>query len=261
MKTIVVLPTFNERENIACIIRDILSEIEADIVVVDDNSPDNTAEVVIKLQESYAGVHLILRDSKRGLASAYTEGFRYALVNGYGVIIQMDSDYSHHPKYLSQLLSQVQDADVVVGSKYTKGGQVEGLIWWRKALSAWGNRYASIVLQMRRPAARLRDWTSGYLCWRADSLKRIDFDQIQCAGYGFLIELKWFAACLGMRMEEVPIVFSDRVRGRSKMSVGILRESLFLPFRLAFARLPGSVHKHDSLAVISKEAVDNDVRI
>lgn len=261
MKTVVVLPTYNERENIAAIIKDILSEIDADIVVVDDNSPDNTAEVVRDLQELCHCIHLISRDSKRGLASAYIEGFRYALAHQYETIIQMDSDYSHHPRYLSQLLREAEVADVAIGSKYAPGGQVEGLTWWRKSLSSWGNRYASIVLRMRRPTARLRDWTSGYLCWRAGSLRRIDFDQIQCAGYGFLIELKWMASCLDMKTAEIPIVFTDRVRGLSKMSIGIFRESLFLPFRLAFARLPGSTHESGQRSLIARDAIEHDVRI
>ena len=237
MKTVVILPTYNERENIASMINDIRSEIQADIVVVDDNSPDNTADVVRKLQVSHQGLHLISRDQKRGLASAYIEGFRYALARHYTAVIQMDCDYSHHPRYLSQLLNQLDMAELVIGSKYTIGGRVEGLTSWRKALSMWGNRYASMVLCLRRPTARLDDWTSGYICWRADSLRRIDFDSIQCAGYGFLIELKWIATCLDMKMVEIPIVFCDRVYGLSKMSIGIFRESLFLPFRLAFTQL------------------------
>lgn len=235
---LVILPTYNERENIVTILTAIRSCIAVDVLVIDDNSPDRTGDIVREMASSRPWLRLRTREQKLGLASAYVEGFRVALEETYEIVIQMDSDYSHDPRYLKDLLDTLDIADLVIGSKYTPGGKVIGLSWWRQILSRWGNLYASLVLQRASNKSRIYDWTSGYMCWRQSALRKINLDAIRCSGYGFLIELKHQAAKSGLIIREVPIAFHDRVAGRSKLSVGILRESCLLPFQLILRPVP-----------------------
>ena len=232
MRVAVVLPTYNEADNIREIISRVQSAAKVDVIVVDDSSPDGTAEVVRQIAAQNSSVTLIVRPTKDGLASAYMEGFKRALELGYDRVIQMDSDFSHDPKHLADLIQATEEYDLAVGSKYIAGGQVVGLPPWRKALSLWGNRYARFLLKLRRPDYPVIDSTSGYACWRADTLRRLGLTKVNSAGYGYQIEMKWHAFLSGARIKEIPITFTDRVAGKSKLSRNIFVEALFLPIKL-----------------------------
>lgn len=232
MSLVIIIPTYNERENIVPLIYAISERVDAHIIVVDDNSPDGTGDVVRELTRSNQKIHLVARPQKLGFASAYLEGFTKALTLSGDVIIQMDSDYSHDPRHLVDLVRMCERYDVVIGSKYTRGGAVEGLSWWRAALSRYGNRYIRFVLSRKRPEYNLRDSTSGYIAWRAEVLQKLLSKTVSSRGYGFQVELKWRAFLQGARIWEEPIVFRDRVRGRSKLTSSIALEVLILPLRL-----------------------------
>jgi dolichol-phosphate mannosyltransferase len=227
----IVIPTYNEVENIASMLTTILSEVDAKVIVVDDNSPDGTGEVLRKIAATESRVSVVHRKEKGGLASAYVEGLKCALALDVNPIIQMDCDFSHHPKFLRTLIAESKRFSLVIGSKYTQGGSVVGLDWWRGALSRYGNFYLSWALRLPGDI-KLRDFTSGYLCWSRELLSEIDFSEITSHGYAFLIELKYQALKLGASISEVPIEFHDRVAGRSKLTPNIIREALWLPFHL-----------------------------
>ena len=237
MSPVIVIPTYCERPNIEHVIRGIRDHVEADIVIVDDSSPDETGVFVEQLKHADPRFHLISRPRKLGFASAYIEGLTWALERGFDPIVQMDSDFSHDPRHLKDLIKQTENYDVVIGSKYVEGGAVTGLSWWRKVLSRCGNIYVHWVFSLKSPAYSLRDSTSGYIAWRQEFLARIPLSLIRCKGYGFLVELKWEAFRMGARFHEEPIVFCDRVNGCSKLTVGILWEVLLLPWRLLTFRL------------------------
>jgi dolichol-phosphate mannosyltransferase len=237
MNPVIVLPTYCERDNIEHVIRGIREHVVTDILIVDDNSPDGTGVFVEQLKRSDPQLHLISRPRKLGFASAYIDGLNWALERGFNPIVQMDSDFSHDPKHLNDLIRQTEDYDAVIGSKYVEGGAVLGLSWWRRALSRIGNIYVLTVFTMKSPGYSLRDSTSGYIAWRRDFLARLPLSTIRCKGYGFLVELKWEAFRLGARFREEPIVFRDRVNGYSKLTIGILWEVLVLPWRLLAFRL------------------------
>lgn len=230
-KPIIVIPTYNEVANIAPMIASIQSALECRIVVVDDNSPDGTGDLLRKLSDNNARLTVIHRNEKGGLASAYCAGLLKALALDGDPIIQMDCDFSHSPTYLNQLVAASHAYDLVIGSKYTPGGRVEGLNWWRRALSRYGNRYLSWAVGSN-DTVRLSDYTSGYLCWRPALLRQIDFGSITSHGYAFLIELKLQALNRGARIAEIPIVFRDRVAGKSKLTPHIIKEALWLPFHI-----------------------------
>ena len=179
-------------------------------------------------------LHVIHRSQKLGLASAYKEGMALALDMGFDPIIQMDCDYSHDPKYLQILIARASAVEMVIGSKYALGGEVVGLSWWRKTLSRFGNLYVFKLLHLKHPHYTIRDSTSGYVAWRKSLLQRLDLSAVQSKGYGFQVEMKWQAILKGGTYCEEPITFKDRVNGRSKLTVGILWEVLFLPWILLF---------------------------
>jgi len=232
MSLVIIIPTYNESENIAPLIYAISERVDAHIIVVDDNSPDGTGDVVRELTRSNQKIHLVARPQKLGFASAYLEGFAKALTLSGDVIIQMDSDYSHDPRHLADLIRMCERYDVVIGSKYTRGGAVEGLSWWRAALSRYGNRYIRFVLSLKRRDFNLRDSTSGYIAWRGDALRNLLSERLSSQGYGFLVELKWKAFLRGARIWEEPIIFRDRVNGKSKLTSSIALEVLLLPLKL-----------------------------
>jgi dolichol-phosphate mannosyltransferase len=232
MNTIVIIPTYNEAANIEKLIDSISKVISATVLVVDDNSPDGTAAIVQKLCDQTSTIKLLKRPKKLGLASAYIDGLKYALEHKFEHIIQMDCDFSHNPKHLEELLTCSNSYGLVIGSKYTQGGSVEGLTWGRKALSKYGNRYVRTIFRLKYPNFRLYDCTSGYLCWRYSALTKINFSDIISSGYGFLIELKLQAVSHGVSTLEIPITFVDRVAGQSKLSPSIFLETLVLPFKL-----------------------------
>ena len=225
MRTLIVLPTFNEADNIVEVLQKLRAVVpEASVLVVDDASPDGTADLVEEVAEQIGDVSVMRRPAKSGLGSAYRDGFRRGLSVGYDVMVEMDSDLSHDPAALPSLLSAVADgAALALGSRYIPGGSIPDWSWYRRALSRWGNRYAAAVLGID-----VKDATSGYRAYRAEALTKIDFHTVQADGYGFQVEMAYRVLASGGRIVEVPISFTDRVRGESKMSSRIVIEALVL---------------------------------
>jgi dolichol-phosphate mannosyltransferase len=225
MRTLVVLPTYNEADNVAEVLRRLRSAVPAaDILVVDDGSPDGTAEIAHAMGVELGGVDVLTRSGKLGLGSAYRDGFMEGLRRGYQVLVEMDGDLSHDPASLPDLLRAVDHgADLAVGSRYVAGGSITHWSGRRRALSRWGNRYARWVL-----ALPLADATSGFRAYRADIVARLDLHSIRADGYGFQIEMAYRVARAGGEIVEVPIAFVDRRRGASKMSFRIVVEALLL---------------------------------
>lgn len=231
MKTLIIIPTYNEFENIQNIVPAILKENpKVHILVVDDSSPDGTSAKVTEMQENLPQLYLLVRQSKDGLGKAYLAGFEWGLSNGYEVITEMDADFSHRPIDLNAILKKIPDHDFVVGSRWVSGG---GTINWgigRKLISLGGSLYARIILGY--PA--MKDWTGGFNCWRADTLRGIDLPNIQSNGYSFQIELKYRALKKGFKGVEYPIQFEDRRVGESKMSSKIVFEALLKVWKIRF---------------------------
>lgn len=225
MRTLIVLPTFNEADNIVEVLQKLRAVVpEASVLVVDDASPDGTADLVEEVAEQIGDVSVMRRPAKSGLGSAYRDGFRRGLSGGYDVMVEMDSDLSHDPAALPLLLTAVADgAALALGSRYIPGGSIPDWSWHRRALSRWGNRYAAAVLGID-----VKDATSGYRAYRAEALTNIDFHTVQADGYGFQVEMAYRVLASGGRIVEVPISFTDRVRGESKMSSRIVIEALVL---------------------------------
>ena len=225
MRALVVLPTFNEAENIVEVLQRLRAAVpDASVLVVDDSSPDGTADLVESVADEIGLVEVMRRPAKSGLGSAYRDGFRQGLASGFDVMVEMDSDLSHDPAALPSLLAAVADgADLALGSRYIPGGSIPDWSWHRRALSRWGNRYASAVLGID-----VADGTSGYRAYRASALAEIDFHTVQADGYGFQIEMAYRVLNTGGTVEEVPISFTDRIRGESKMSSRIVVEALVL---------------------------------
>jgi dolichol-phosphate mannosyltransferase len=228
MRTIVVLPTYNERENVAGLLRAVRSSVpDADVLVVDDNSPDGTAALVEETAAEEGQIKLLRRAGKQGLGSAYRQGFAVALDEGYDVIVSMDADFSHDPAVLPELLRVIEaGADTVIGSRYVPGGATVDWPLHRRLLSRWGNRYTSFVLGLQ-----VRDCTSGYRAYRTEALRAIDPGSTSAEGYAFLTELVRRLVRRGARVMETPIVFTDRRYGESKMSGRIVAESMLLVTR------------------------------
>ena len=233
MRRVVIIPTYNECENVARMIDKVMSLAGGfDLLIVDDGSPDGTADIVRSKQSEYEGrVHLVERSGKLGLGTAYIEGFRWALKGGYDQIFEMDCDFSHNPDDLLRLSSRLDaDADVVVGSRYVKGVNVVNWPLSRLLMSYFASKYVRLITRM--PVC---DATAGFVGYRADVLRRIDLDKVRMIGYGFQIEMKYTAWRLGFHVVEESIIFVDREEGTSKMSSGIFGEAFFgvlkLPFR------------------------------
>jgi dolichol-phosphate mannosyltransferase len=225
VRTLIVLPTFNEADNIVEVLQKLRAVVpEASVLVVDDSSPDGTADLVEEVAEEIGDVAVMRRPAKSGLGSAYRDGFRHGLAAGYDVMVEMDSDLSHDPAALPSLLAAAADgAALALGSRYIPGGSIPDWSWHRRALSRWGNRYAAAVLGID-----VNDATSGYRAYRAEALAGIDFHTVQADGYGFQVEMAYRVVASGGRIVEVPISFTDRVRGESKMSSRIVVEALVL---------------------------------
>ena len=225
MRTLVVLPTYNEADNIAEVLRRLRRAVPAaDVLVVDDASPDGTAEIARAIGAEVGGVDVLMRAGKSGLGSAYRAGFIEGLRRGYQVLVEMDGDLSHDPAALPDLLRAVDGgADLAVGSRYIPGGSIPHWSARRRALSRWGNRYARWVLKLP-----LADATSGFRAYHADIVPKLDLPSIQSDGYGFQIEMAYRVARVGGGIVEVPIAFVDRERGKSKMSARIIAEALVL---------------------------------
>jgi len=232
MKTLVVIPTYNEAENLPKIAAEIFSLAISDleILVVDDDSPDGTGRVADQLVEKYAGCfHVIHRPAKSGLGTAYIHGFTWALQHGMDYVIQMDADFSHSPAYLPQFLEGIADYDVVIGSRYVLGGRLdERWGWGRWFLSWWANSvWVRLIL-----GTKTKDATAGFKCWRSTALRAIDLDQIRSNGYIFQVEMCYVAEKIGLRMKEIPIYFEDRRIGKSKMSWSVKIEAALRVFEI-----------------------------
>jgi dolichol-phosphate mannosyltransferase len=224
-KVMVVLPTYNEAENLPAMIGELLSldVPDLEILVVDDNSPDGTGQIADDLVERYPGrVHVLHRQGKEGLGKAYIAGFGYALEHGADLIVQMDADFSHSPDYIPELLKRAEDYDVVVGSRYVSGGKLdERWGWGRYFLSWWANSvYTRLILGMRT-----KDTTAGFKCWRRSTLEGIGLERVRSNGYVFQVEMAYLAEKLGYRCLEIPIYFEDRRIGHSKMTVPVKIEA------------------------------------
>ncbi|MEW6095647.1 MAG: polyprenol monophosphomannose synthase [bacterium] len=232
MKTVVVIPTYNEKENIEKLVPQILNlDKKIDVLVVDDNSPDGTGDMVDKLKAEFQDrVFVIHRAGKLGFASAYIEGFQFALNLDVDYIISMDADFSHNPKYLPELIERFKDYDVVVGSRYMHG--TVSVVNWpikRLVLSKLANLYAKIVTGLK-----VNDCTSGFTGYKREVLEKIGIRNILSDGYSFLIEMKYLAQKKGYKLVEVPIIFEERRLGQSKMSKKIMFEALLIVWRLRF---------------------------
>lgn len=235
MKRVVIIPTYNERENVARMIDKVMSLAgDFDLLFVDDGSPDGTADIIKAKQGDYEGrVHLIERSGKLGLGTAYIEGFRWALKNDYDQIFEMDCDFSHNPDDLLRLSARLgDDADVVVGSRYVRGVNVVNWPLSRLLMSYFASKYVRSITRM--PVC---DATAGFVGYRADVLRRIDLDEVQMIGYGFQIEMKYTAWRLGFNVVEESIIFVDREEGTSKMSSGIFGEAFFGVLKLPFRKI------------------------
>ena len=220
-----MLPTYNEAENIEEVLGLVRSAApEADVLVVDDGSPDGTGDLAEAWGKAHGGVRVLRRAEKSGLGSAYRAGFAQGLRDGYDILIEMDSDLSHDPMALPSLIHAVEDgASLAIGSRYVPGGSIPNWTWHRRMLSKGGNRYAGIVLGLQ-----VRDATAGYRAYAAEALSKIDLEQIKADGYGFQIEMAYEVSNNGGRIVEIPIAFTDRIRGESKMSSRIVVEALGL---------------------------------
>jgi len=237
-RALVIIPTYNERENIARMIDTVLAQDpRLEILVVDDGSPDGTGEIVEGIGQLNARVHLHRRARKLGLGTAYIAGFKWALARDYDYVFEMDADFSHDPAHLPEFLRAIESADLVLGSRYREG-KVTVVNWPidRLLLSYYANVYA-------RFATRLPIWdtTGGFKCFRREVLKAIDLDAVRSNGYAFQVEMSFRAWKKGFRIVEIPIVFVDRTEGESKMSKSIVREAIWMVWRLRLAALRGEI--------------------
>ena len=225
--TWLILPTYNEAENLERIVRAALPRLaeaapESHVLVVDDGSPDGTGEIADRLADELAEVEVLHRGAKQGLGRAYLAGFEHALAHGADLVIEMDADFSHDPADLPRMIRAAGDADLVLGSRYAPGGGIENWGVFRRALSRGGSLYARLIL-----GVGVRDLTGGFKCFRRETLERIDYRNTHADGYGFQIELTYRTCQAGLRVKEIPIVFRDREAGTSKMTARIALEAIW----------------------------------
>jgi len=232
-RALIVVPTYNERDNVEEVAGRFLAPVEGtELLFVDDASPDGTGELVDELAAADPRIHVLHRPGKLGLGTAYLDGFRWGLARDYDYLLEMDADFSHDPVYLPDLIGRAVDgADVVIGSRYVEGGGTRNWGLGRRLLSRGGSLYARTVLGIR-----IRDVTAGFMVYRRSALQALDLDRIHSNGYSFQIEMKYRAVRAGLRVEEVPIVFVDRRIGQSKMSRRIFAEALTMVWRLRLSR-------------------------
>jgi dolichol-phosphate mannosyltransferase len=234
MKTLVIIPTYNELENIPLLLKEIFCYAPTtDVLIVDDNSPDGTGALADQISAGDQRVHVLHRSGKLGLGTAYIAGFKYALAHGYDAAFEMDADFSHHPRYLPDFLAQIESAELVIGSRYIRGGSTPNWSWKRRLLSGFANLFARTVLVLP-----IHDCTAGFRCYRRNVLESLGLDTIESQGYGFQIELAYRAHKYGYKIVETPIVFTDRRVGKSKMSKAIVFEAFTFVLRARFRKLP-----------------------
>lgn len=234
-KVLVIIPTYNEIENVKKIIPVVLEQNEnIDVLIVDDNSPDKTGDYVESLSKENNRIKLIRREKKLGLGTAYIAGFKYAVQNNYSYVFEMDADFSHDPLEINNFLEAIKDADVVLGSRYINGVRVLNWPMRRLLLSYFASVYTRVITGLP-----VKDATGGFKCFRIDVLKAIDLDRIKSNGYSFQIEMTFKAYKKGFRIKEIPIVFLDRVKGKSKMSKKIVIEAIFMVWKLRLRSIIG----------------------
>ena len=228
MKTLVLIPTYNERDNLPVLVADVMKIPGTEVLVIDDQSPDGTGRIADALGLEYPGrVSVMHRTGRRGLGVSYLDGFRHAVGTNADLVVQMDADRSHDPQYLPAMIEAAAGADLVIGSRYLHGISVVNWPLRRIILSTFANTYIRTVTGLG-----VRDCTTGYRCWRRDALARLPLDRIVSEGYAFVVEVTFLAASVGLRITESPIIFIERREGASKLSSGILFESLLTPWRL-----------------------------
>jgi dolichol-phosphate mannosyltransferase len=232
LRTLIIIPTYNERENLPLLLRDIFSFApRTDVLVVDDNSPDGTGELADQLSRQDARVHVLHRPGKLGLGTAYIAGFKYAIAQGYGAAFEMDADFSHDPRYLPDMLRAIEHADLVIGSRYVTGGATPNWSISRRMISGCGNLFARFMLGIP-----VHDCTGGFRCYRRHVLEEIELDSVQSRGYAFQVELTHRVLQGGFKIVEVPITFMDRRLGVSKMSRSIVIEAFAYVLRARFGK-------------------------
>jgi len=238
VKTAVIIPTYNESDNIVTLVEEILGlRAVAHIIIVDDNSPDGTGQIADELVRHHQEVHVIHRLGKLGLGTAYIAGFKFALTLPTECIVTMDADFSHHPRYIPSLIAQTRVYDLSIGSRYVDGGGTVNCNLWRRFLSTLGNTVARLILGLKAS-----DCTAGFRCYRRQVLEVIDLDSIFSSGYSFLVEMLYQCQQLGYRVGEVPIVFENRRQGASKISRSEILKATYTVLRLGWERLVGSAH-------------------
>jgi dolichol-phosphate mannosyltransferase len=247
MKTLIIIPTYNEYENLQPLLRSIFSYApHTDILIVDDNSPDGTGELADQLHEADSRIQIIHRTGKLGLGTAYVAGFKYAISHGYDAAFEMDADFSHDPQYLPNFLQAIEDADLVIGSRYISGGATPNWSLTRRLISGCGNIFARFMLGIP-----VHDCTAGYRCYRREVLESIDLDSIQSQGYAFQVELAYRVMKQGFVIAETPIVFLDRRVGKSKMSRKIVAEAFLYVLR---TRIGKQTPSGSSLPIQNKQS-------
>lgn len=235
MKILIIIPTYNELENLPTLLPEVFSkDINIDVLIIDDNSPDGTAAFIEDEQKNNNRIHLIKRSSKQGLGTAYIAGFRFALQRNYQVIFEMDADFSHDPNEIPRFLEEIKKTDVVLGSRYKNGVNVINWPMRRLLLSWFANIYTRVITGMP-----LHDATGGFKCYKREVLEAIDLNRVRSNGYAFQIEMNFKAWKKGFSIKEIPIIFVDRVKGSSKMSKKIVREAVFMVWKLRFQSIFG----------------------
>ncbi|MGE5180326.1 MAG: polyprenol monophosphomannose synthase [Bacteroidota bacterium] len=237
MKALVIIPTYNEKENVEPLLQRVFAEVPGiEVLIVDDNSPDGTGAIADRAAAADARVHVMHRPGKLGLGSAYMAGFRYALERDYEAVFEMDADFSHNPESLPVFLRELEDADLVLGSRYLYGVTVVNWPLKRLILSYGANVYSRVITGMR-----VKDLTGGFKCFRRRVLEAIDWSRVRSDGYAFQIEITFKAWRKGFRIREIPIVFVDRKAGESKMSRRIVYEAAWMVWRLRLLDLIGAL--------------------
>jgi dolichol-phosphate mannosyltransferase len=233
MKSVMIVPTYNERDNVELLLSELLAlPVELSVIVVDDGSPDGTGQIADEWAAKDHRIQVIHRASKLGLGTAYRAGFRQALAAGFDRIMTMDADFSHHPRYIPAMIDLSRECDMVIGSRYVKGGGTLHCSWQRRLLSRGANTFAKLMLGLHA-----HDCTAGFRCYHHEVLESIDLDSIFSNGYSFLIEMIYYVQRHGYQIGEVPIVFEDRRRGTSKISKAEVFRALQTVIRLEFRRM------------------------
>ncbi|HET9921287.1 MAG TPA: polyprenol monophosphomannose synthase [Ktedonobacteraceae bacterium] len=230
MKTLIIIPTYNEVENLRPLLQALFTYApETNVLVVDDNSPDGTGQLADEIHNENAQVHVLHRAGKLGLGTAYIAGFKYAIEHGYDAAFEMDADFSHDPRYLPDFLAKIEDADLVIGSRYVPGGNTPNWSFSRRFISGGGNIFARFMLSLG-----IHDCTAGYRCYRREVLESIGLDSVESQGYAFQVEMAYRVKQQGFKIVETPIIFMDRRVGKSKMSRKIFIEAFIYVLRTRF---------------------------